>query len=245
MIQDQTTIESSVPAVKPLPQNDRIDTILLRIDAIRSEQGFGTYVLGVAGCDRLAGVSTIAGNLASRAAQLGMGPVLLVDGNLAHPRQAVNFGLRGQNGLADYLAGEFSARDVVHNGKLDGLDVMPAGSPKHAQHVAIVPELVENLMREMRRGVPIDHCRSPTRPQFRPLANFESSNGRFDVCGQCSGNHRPQRGFGLGNAPGMWCRSHWQRTESSAADLAQVAGSLVLVGMTRICRHGAPYLSRT
>ncbi len=38
---------------------------------------------------------------------LGMGPVLLVDGNLAHPRQAVNFGLRGQNGLLIIWPGNF------------------------------------------------------------------------------------------------------------------------------------------
>ncbi len=150
MIQDQTTIESSVRLAKPIPQDDRIDTIVLRIDAIRSENGFGTYVLGVAGCDRFAGVSTIAGNLAVRAAQLGMGPVLLLDGNLAHPRQAVNFGLQQQSGLADYLAGETSPGEVVHSSNVDSLDVLPTGSPKHAENVAIVPELMESLMHELR-----------------------------------------------------------------------------------------------
>ena len=61
--------------------------------------------VGVTGCSSGAGVSAMAANLAIGAAEVGDGPVLLVDLNVANPAQAGIFGMSGNLGLYDALSG--------------------------------------------------------------------------------------------------------------------------------------------
>jgi Mrp family chromosome partitioning ATPase len=60
--------------------------------------------LGVTGCARGSGVSTVAAGLAAAAAAFGLGPVLLVDANLVSPAAHRLLGVKQAPGLAEALA---------------------------------------------------------------------------------------------------------------------------------------------
>src|SRR5450755_2708786 len=68
------------------PGAEYFDALLWRLfDRREDAHGLG-YLMGVTGCARHSGVSTVAANLAIRAADHGLGPVLLVDANDQHPQ---------------------------------------------------------------------------------------------------------------------------------------------------------------
>ena len=131
-----------------LEQNDRIDSILLRLESIRSQKG--SFVIGVCGCNRRSGASTIAANLAVRAAEMDLGQVLLMDGNFKNPKQAANFRLGNCDGLADVLAGHAEPENAVQNGAVDGLSVISAGKRKSIKSLVLTPDAVNALMNEIR-----------------------------------------------------------------------------------------------
>lgn len=173
-----TQVDSVPRKKKPKPlrraelaQNDRIDSILLRLEAIRTQKNFGTFVLGVSGCARKSGVSTVAGNLAVRAAEMDLGEVLLIDANLNHPRQNSNFRLGNAGGLAELLTGTMEVDNALHNGRVDGLHVLPAGTRKGIKSSAATPDAVQNLMNELRSDfdliiVDLPHDTESARTQF-------------------------------------------------------------------------------
>ncbi|HLN24483.1 MAG TPA: polysaccharide biosynthesis tyrosine autokinase [Patescibacteria group bacterium] len=53
--------------------------------------------------------------------------VLLIDGDLHRPKLHAAFGVTGETGLAQVLAGQASIEDVLIRNAADGLDFMPAG----------------------------------------------------------------------------------------------------------------------
>ena len=129
---------------------DTIDAILVRLQTLRSESSNAdTNVIGVTSCARRAGVSTLVGKMAVRAAEMVMGRVLLVDANLDHPRQARNFGLKRKEGLAEALLGDGNVCDKYFNGAVDGLSVMPAGAP-FKRNSNTSPESCSAVMKELR-----------------------------------------------------------------------------------------------
>lgn len=133
-----------------MSHNDRVDSILLRLNSIRSEQPDQRLVVGITSANRKAGVSTIAGKLAVRAAELALGRILLIDANFQSPSQAQNFGIRSKEGLADILSRDIDIPDLLHNGEVNGLQVLTAGSDRYLRHVAVMPDMISALMSEMR-----------------------------------------------------------------------------------------------
>lgn len=128
---------------------DTIDAILVRLETLRAKSDDGTYVVGVTSCDRRAGVSTLVGKMAVRAAEMSLGRVLLVDANLDHPRQARNFGLKRKEGLAEALQGEGNLDQKYFNGAVDGLCVMPCGAPNKRKSNTS-PDSCASVMKELR-----------------------------------------------------------------------------------------------
>lgn len=130
--------------------NDRIDSILLRLNAARAANGDNRLVVGVSSANRRAGVSVIAGKLAVRAAEMAMGRVLLIDGNFAAPSQGKHFGVSRKEGLADILCKEIDAPELLNNGVVDGLHVLTAGSDKYLKSVTVMPDIVAAMIRDFR-----------------------------------------------------------------------------------------------
>ncbi len=124
------------------------DTILWRLRT-DSDPGQAT-MLGVTGCGRRNGVSTIAANLAIRAADHRMSPVLMVDANLHNPKQHRSFRMHDAAGLAEVLSGSAPLEACVHASSVDGLDVMPLGAVHLLDRASIDPQRFQSLMTELR-----------------------------------------------------------------------------------------------
>ncbi len=138
------------PAAAPRRRGaDYYDTILWRVYPKRStvEQGF---TLGVTSADRQAGVSTVAANLAIRAADHRQTPVLLVDANFSHPIQARHFRLEASPGLTDVLTHQYEPAEAIRQTSVDGLSVMPLGSPGLVDRTTCDFETVAALVNELR-----------------------------------------------------------------------------------------------
>ena len=102
------------------------DALLWRLQS-RQADGVDSIALGLIGCEDRAGVTTIATNLAVRASELGLGPVLLIEADSKRPRVAGAWRLANSAGLADALAGRATLADCSRPGPAVGLQVLTVG----------------------------------------------------------------------------------------------------------------------
>ncbi len=124
------------------------DAILWRLEARHAPESAKSTTLGLIGCERRVGVTTVAANLAVRASELQLGPVLLVETNATAPRLSKMWRLSAGPGLAQLLAGEASYADCVRPGPTPGLTVLPAGSLPRGATSSWEPGGVEALFAE-------------------------------------------------------------------------------------------------
>lgn len=92
-----------------------------------SAAGRQTKLLCFTSCFDGEGKTTAALNAAYGLASGGEDRVLLVDGNLAHPRLQRLFSADPEPGLQEILNGECSIEDALHPTQYPGLDLLPAG----------------------------------------------------------------------------------------------------------------------
>lgn len=126
------------------------DTILWRLRAhmdASNEQGF---VLGLTGCQQRVGVTTVAANLAIRAADHGVAPALIIDANFRRPRQQRVFKLRKGAGLLDVLSDRASLTDAIRPTKVAGLEVLPMGNSDLRERAGIDRDQLAALVKELR-----------------------------------------------------------------------------------------------
>ncbi len=116
------------------------DGILWRLQPQMEDQHGLAFSVGITACDRRSGTTTLAANLANRAADHGMGPVLLVDTNASHPGLTAKYRLKNSRGLADLLIGDCQACDAVQSTKNEGLSILPIGSKGMMDRVGIEPQ---------------------------------------------------------------------------------------------------------
>ena len=88
------------------------DALLWRLQT-RQAGDANSLVLGLIGCEARTGTTTIAANLAVRASELGLGPVLLIDATGSRSRVTDAWNLAAGPGLADVLAGRFPRRNLA------------------------------------------------------------------------------------------------------------------------------------
>lgn len=144
---------------RPIPRRrgaDAYDTLLWRLhprleDSRDRNDGAG-FLVGVTSCERKSGVTTVAANLAIRAADHQMRPVLLVDGATGHPRIGRQFRLRRAMGLADVIAGRCPIQEAIHETSVDGLDVMPAGTAGLMDRAGLDCDQVEAMLQGLRES---------------------------------------------------------------------------------------------
>ncbi len=148
----QALVASAAATVYQRAGAEHFDALLWRLfDQCRGDDGVG-YVLGVTGCARQTGVSTVASNLAIRAADHGLGPVLLVDANLRHPQLHRLIGAKPALGLADVLAGQTSLADAAQATLVPGLQVLLHGTEGLLGRVRVDTVRVDGLMAELRES---------------------------------------------------------------------------------------------
>ena len=145
--QRSSNVSRTAPHIVPRRRGaDAYDTLLWRLQPqIDDNRGVG-FLTGITSCDRGAGVSTVAANLAIRAADHHMQPVLLVDANAAHPQIARKFRLRNALGLSDVLAGQCSAQEAIHATQIEGLEVMPLGTAGLMDRVGLDHQELEAMI---------------------------------------------------------------------------------------------------
>jgi capsular exopolysaccharide synthesis family protein len=95
-----------------------------------SELGFDTRrqkLLGIVGCERRAGVSTVACNLALEVARGGSEKVLLIDANLSHPRLHQLFSAEVGPGLVNAMAQEPPVDQCIQPTDTERLHLLTSG----------------------------------------------------------------------------------------------------------------------
>jgi Mrp family chromosome partitioning ATPase len=143
-------VSSTAATVYQRPGAEVFDALLWRLfDRQKDDDGVG-YLLGVTGCVRESGVSTVASNLAIRAADHGLGPVLLIDANLHHPHLQKLIGAKSGLGLADVLAGQTTLAATAQATRVPGLQILPHGTDGLLGRVRVDSARMEGLVAELR-----------------------------------------------------------------------------------------------
>ncbi len=143
---------STQPIIPRRRGADAYDTLLWRLQPQMEDNRGAGFLTGITACSRGAGVSTVAANLAIRAADHHMDPVLLVDANVAHPQVARKFRMRNAYGLADVLAGQCSVQEAIHPTPVQGLEVMPLGTAGLMDRVGLHHEQFEAMLAGFRES---------------------------------------------------------------------------------------------
>lgn len=129
------------------PGSDEYDAMLWRIKPA-VDRVAGGFRLGVAGSRRRSGASTVAANLAIRAADLGLGPALLVDANFDFPAVDRIFRAASGPGLADACIDGLMLADVVRPSGTPHLDLAPAGRVERLSRAGLNSDVLCGLLRE-------------------------------------------------------------------------------------------------
>jgi Mrp family chromosome partitioning ATPase len=104
------------------------DELLCRLQARRDRKSTGRAMIGLIGCEERAGVTTMAANLAVRASELGLGPVLLVEVQRGNRSVESGWKLGRGPGLAELYSGSASLAECLRQGPTPELQVLLAGS---------------------------------------------------------------------------------------------------------------------
>jgi tyrosine-protein kinase Etk/Wzc len=134
--------------VKQPRRADPYDALLWRLEARQASDAAGPTTLGLIGSERRAGVTTLIANLAVRAAQLQLGPVLLIEANWEGPRLGKMWRLPRGPGLAELLAGRASYAECLRTGPAPDLNVLPAGTVRRREWPVLDPVSVNALLAE-------------------------------------------------------------------------------------------------
>src|SRR5262245_49482858 len=105
------------------PGAEPYDGLLWRLQARQSTDSNDAMTLGITACERRAGATTVAASLALRAAELQLGPVLLVEANRRGSWLSKKWGLQEGPGLAQILAGEATYLECLQSGPAPQLEV--------------------------------------------------------------------------------------------------------------------------
>ena len=119
--------------------SSELDSLLWRLSARTvSNDELGT-IFGLTSCGPKSGVSTLATNLAIRASNNHMGPVLLIDANFKSPQLHRIFRHDGKVGLMDLLVGSSTPEEAIRPTSVTDLDLLPLGSKETMRNGRIIP----------------------------------------------------------------------------------------------------------
>jgi Mrp family chromosome partitioning ATPase len=125
------------------------DALLGRVLKQIEDPGSAGFV-GFTGCRRRAGVSTIAANVAIRAADQHNGSVLLVEANLTYPRQRQHFGVVEMPGLFEVLGSAMPIDKAIAPTRVANLSLLGAGMGRMHIPPVIMQDALEGFVQELR-----------------------------------------------------------------------------------------------
>jgi Mrp family chromosome partitioning ATPase len=109
-------------------------------------------VIALTSCCREAGVSTLIANLAVRAVDNHMGPVLIIDANMSAPKQHRLFRQKVKVGFVDVIIGSMAPAEAVVPTSVDSLDLIPLGQPSNLESGRIIPENCDEILNWARQN---------------------------------------------------------------------------------------------
>jgi Mrp family chromosome partitioning ATPase len=153
------------PTIVPGPHNPRLaardvgsapqrrgaepyDALLWRLQARQAPDVVKSITLGIVGCAPRVGVSTVATNVAWRASELQLGPVLLVETSAGSVRRNSLWSLDTGPGLAQLLAGEATYAECLRPGPAPDLSVIPAGPLARGEVGLLDPGSIDAFLAE-------------------------------------------------------------------------------------------------
>lgn len=148
---EQTAASNGQPNHARAVENRRgsqyIDMLLQRIQQL---QGLERHpIIGVTSPRNRQGVSTIAANLAIRAADHFHEPVLLVDCNYRNQRTSRMYRCTGQ-GFGECYSGEANIEQCVRKTNITGLNVLGTGITRLARQIVVDPEISGSFFKDIR-----------------------------------------------------------------------------------------------
>lgn len=126
-----------------------IDSILMKISSYQSDNKIGSLCLGVTSCDRNAGVSTLAHNLANNAGSVGLNGVLVLDANHVEPIQHQLFKINRGPGIVDHLVRGEAIENCLHSFNNGQISLMMWGSNR-VPLSAVSPLKLDGFFSELR-----------------------------------------------------------------------------------------------
>lgn len=147
------------------------DLLLGRLLQQSGHYGSGLF-LGFAGCHRRTGVSTIAANIAIRAADLQSGSVLLVEANTDYPHQRRHFGIVEGPGLVEVLGGSVALDEAIVPTRVPGLSLLGSRTRNRMAPLAVMEGAVDGFIKEIRNHfsvVVFDFPSDESLSNWRPL----------------------------------------------------------------------------
>ncbi len=174
----QTTVTPQTSPRRIRRGASEYDALLGRLLQHANPPGSGMF-LGFAGCHRRAGVSTIAANIAIRAADFQIGEVLLVDANTDFPRQRRQFGLGDGPGLVEVLGDSVPLEEAVAATRVTGLSLLGSRTRNRMAPLSLLEGVVECFMKDIRDqysvvifDLPSDESLSNWRPLLQSLESL-------------------------------------------------------------------------
>ena len=143
---------SGAPEIGERPGAQYYDAILWRLLAELGEEEGAGRLFGITSCGRQSGVTTLAANLAIRAADHGVGPVLLVDANVGHPRLHQLMNADRATGLADVLTGQATLGLSVQATSVRDLEFLRLGTRDLFNHARADRHQLRALLSELRES---------------------------------------------------------------------------------------------
>jgi len=128
--------------------DEAFDALLWRLQSRQDAESAASQTIGLVGCESGAGVTTLTANLAVRASELQLGPVLLVEADMERPRLRSVWKLAPGPGLAELLAGEASYAECLRDGPAPHLHVLSAAGARRRHLPVWDPGVVDALLAE-------------------------------------------------------------------------------------------------
>ena len=127
--------------------SDLYDATLLRLRSEMVRDDGTGYALGLMGFSRGGGTSTTAANLAIRAADLRLGPVVLIECSSSKPGRLFR---KAQVGFAEALAGQIPWGRAVQTTDVGDLQTIPGGDPALLRKTCFDIERLQEMLKQLR-----------------------------------------------------------------------------------------------
>ena len=146
--QRSASLRGQVKQTAPKALLEEYDSILWRINAQRAANE--PMAVGLTGCQRKSGSTTIAANLAMQASSQLSGRVLLIDANWDAPGLQATFKLAPGPGLYDIVSGELSPRECEPQAVTENLDVLGPGKSDGDRPLQVQQKLVQEMLSDFK-----------------------------------------------------------------------------------------------